>query len=457
MASSHCSIALLCFLVFCFIVAYTVSSTSLYYDEQESLYQVLDSINSGIDWRSLFPDDLCNSAPHGIVCDYFSDENGTITPHITELNFGYVSDFSPNPPCTFNSMFSPRLSSFIYLRKLFFYRCFTETQVSFPGFLSTLGSTLEELVFIENPSMVGTLTGKLGNFRHLRRFILTGTNVSGEIPDDIGGLLELEQVTISRNRINGVVPQSLGNLKKLKILDLSYNGLEGNLTESIGKMTELLKLDLCSNRFKGRIPESLVGLQKLEFLDLSYNRFANFGIPLFLAEMTNMRELYLSGNSLGGQIPEIWEKLEGMLGLGLSRLDLVGEIPASMGVVLRNICYLGLDHNKLEGTVPEEFGFLESLHEMNLENNKLSGRLPFSAKFSARIGGKLKLAGNPNLCIDEEHSSAQDSSGLGYLKFCNKPNKPDAVLFSISGCSSPVQSSLFLILLLLFLTFLFIE
>ncbi|XP_042516623.1 piriformospora indica-insensitive protein 2-like [Macadamia integrifolia] len=452
MASSHCSIALLCLLVFCFISANSVSSSSHYSDEQESVYQVLEAINSGIDWRSLFPDDFCDSAPHGIVCEYFFDDNGTIsTPHITELNFGYVSDFSPNPPCSFNSTLSPRLSSFTYLRKLFFYQCFTATMVSFPGFLSTLGSTLEELVFIDNPSLVGTLSGNLGNLTALRRFILSGSSVSGEIPDEIGGLLELEEVTISRNPFHGVVPQSLGNLKKLKVLDLSYNGLKGNLPDSIGKMTELVKLDLGSNRFDGGIPESLVGLQELEFLDLSYNHFGNFGIPPFLAEMPRLREVYLSGNPLGGQIPEIWEKLGGILRLGLSGLGLDGKIPASMGVSLRNICFLGLDHNNLEGTVPEEFGFLESVLEMNLENNRLTGRLPFSAKFSARIGKKLKLAGNPNLCIDGE---AQENGSLGYLKFCNKPSKPDAVLFSSSESSSPVQSSLLLIIFLgLFLTF----
>ncbi|XP_043703625.1 piriformospora indica-insensitive protein 2 [Telopea speciosissima] len=455
MASSHCSIARLCLLlVFCFISAHSTSSTSHYYDEQESVYQVLEAINSDIDWRSLFPDDFCVSAPHGIVCEYFSDENDTVTPHITELNFGSVSDYSPNPPCSFNSTLSPLLSSFTYLRKLFFYQCFTETMVSFPWFLSTLGSTLEELVFIDNPSLVGTLSGNLGNLTRLRRFILSGTSVSGAIPDEIGGLLELQQVTISRNCFHGIVPQSLGNLKKLKVLDLSYNGLEGNLPESIGKMTELVKLDLGSNHFDGGIPESLVGLQELEFLDLSYNRFGNFGIPLFLAEMPSLREVYLSGNPLGGQIPEIWEKLGGILGLGLSGLGLVGKIPASMGVFLRNVCFLVLDQNKLEGTVPDEFGLLESVHEMNLENNKLSGKLPFSANFSARIRGKLKLAGNPNLCIDGDLSSAQDKSSLGYLKSCNKPNKPDAVLFSFSESSSPVNSSLLLIIFLgLFLTF----
>ncbi|KAF8401941.1 hypothetical protein HHK36_012892 [Tetracentron sinense] len=374
-------------------------------EEQESVYQVLEAINPDYQWRSLFPDDLCNSAPHGVVCDNVADENGNS--HIIELSFGYVSDYSSNPPCHSNSTFSPRLFSFTHLRKLFFYKCFTETEVSLSGYLSKLGSSLEELVFIENPSLVGTLNGKLRNFTRLRRLVLTGTSVSGEIPDEISGLRELEQITVSRNRLSSGVPGNIGELKKLKVLDLSYNGLEGNLPDSIGEITELLKLDLSSNGFTGKIPETLQGLQRLEFLDLSYNRFENSGIPLFLAEMPNLRELYLSGNSLGGQIPEIWDKLRGISGLGLSGLGLVGNIPASMGVFLRNLCFLGLDNNKLEGTVPVELGLLETVNEMNLENNQLSGRLPFSAKFSAKIGGKLKLGGNPNLCVDVGLSSGK--------------------------------------------------
>ncbi|KAK9292766.1 hypothetical protein L1049_020746 [Liquidambar formosana] len=384
--------------------------------EQESLYQVLESINSAIDWRTIFPDDLCDSPPHGVVCDFFPDSDGDSTPQITELSFGYVSDFSPNPPCSSNSTFSPSLSSLPYLRKLFFYKCFTVTQVSLPGYLSKLGSSLEEFVFVENPSLVGDVSGILRNFTRLRRVVLSGTGLYGKIPYGIGDLVELEQITMTGNRLYGEVPFSIGTLKKLKVLDLSYNGFSGKIPESLGKLSGLLKLDLSANRFSGKIPENFYGLQSLEFLDLSYNRFANFGVPLFLAELPNLKEVYLSGNKLGGQIPEIWEKMGGILGIGFSGLGLVGNIPSSMGVFLGRLCYLGLDDNHLEGMVPEELGLLESVNEVNLENNMLSGKVPFSAKFASRIGGKLKLGGNSDLCVDIGLVHAVNGSGLRDLK-----------------------------------------
>ncbi|XP_057966054.1 piriformospora indica-insensitive protein 2 [Malania oleifera] len=431
-------------------------------DEQESVYRVLESVNSDIPWRSLFPDDLCSSAPHGVVCDFYGggdDDNSTAdTLHITELSFGYVSDYSMNPPCTPNSTLSPTIFTFKYLRKLFFYGCFTGTQVSPPPIPPSFGSYLEELVLVENPSLAGSLAGVLGNYSRLRRVILTGTGLNGEIPEGIGSLPELEQITLARNRLAGELPRSLGDLKKLRVLDLSHNGFQGNVPDSIGRLSRLLKLDLSSNRFEGKIPETMKDLQELEILDLSYNGFANFGVPLFLAEMPRLREVHLSGNPLGGQIPEIWEKLGDILGIGFSGVGLVGNIPASMGVFLRNMSYLGLDNNRLEGTVPPELGFLDSINEMNLENNMLSGRLPFSSKFTARIGEKLKLAGNPELCVDEGLSSAAAKNGIssGHLKFCSKPHIPDAALFS--GSSSIHQASHLLLLLLgFFSVFSFID
>ncbi|KAK6141489.1 hypothetical protein DH2020_024767 [Rehmannia glutinosa] len=417
--------------------SFVISQPPLNPAEQEAVYRVLESVNSGIPWRSLFPDDLCSSAPHGVVCDYFSDAaaSETATPHITELSFGYVSDYSPNPPCNSNSALDPSLLiPLSHLKRLFFYKCFTQTKTPFPDFspLSSQNypSSLEELVFIENPALFGSLDGKISNLKSLRRLVLIGSNISGGFSDGFGGLINLEQLTLSRNKFNGEISMGLfQNTKKLKILDLSYNGFQGNIPESIGNLTELLKIDLSYNRFSGKIPEVFKGLINLEFLDLSYNRFGNFGLPWFLGEIPSLREVYLSGNFLGGHIPEIWGNLRGIKGIGLSGVGLVGNIPKSMGVNLRNICYLGLDNNKLEGFVPHEFGDLEFLSELNLENNNLSGRVPFSEGFLSKLGRKLNLKGNLDLCIDEGLKSAKVSVSLGQLKVCRHPDISKTALF----------------------------
>ncbi|XP_062080114.1 piriformospora indica-insensitive protein 2 [Humulus lupulus] len=419
-----CSFSSLALFFFVFFSTFGISHQQPFLNsaEQESVYRVLDSINSAIPWRSLFADDLCISAPHGVVCDYFSESNNASSSpdavHITELSFGYVSDFTPNPPCSENSTLSPLLfTSFKYLRKLFFYKCFNSTPVSVPDVATSIGSTLEELVFVDNPAFVGSISSVLRNFSSLRRVVLTGNGVFGEIPSGVGDLVSLEELTLSRNRLSGKVPQDLAKLKKLKILDLSQNSFEGDIPSSMSNLSELLKLDVSSNSLYGRLPESFRALQKLEFLDLSFNHFGNFGVPLFLAEMTELREVYLSGNQLGGQIPNIWKKLGGILRMGFSNLGLEGTIPASMAVHLRNLSYLGLDNNKLEGSVPVEFGLLQFVNEINLENNSLSGKISFPSNFSSRIGHKLKLGGNPNLCLC---STKNHHGSLGKLKVCKK-------------------------------------
>lgn len=407
--------------------------------EQDSVYRVLDSVNPHIPWRTLFPDDLCSYGPHGVVCDYFphdgtNSSSAAETVHVSELSFGYVSDFNPNPACSPKATISPLLfTEFPHLRKLFFYQCFNEASVvSVPEIPASFGSGLEELVFIDNPSLVGPLGSILRNFTNLRRAVLTGNGVYGNIPDSVAEMVNLEELTLSRNQLAGEIPISFAKLKKLKVLDLGGNSLAGKVPESVGSLSELLKLDLSSNGFYCQIPQSFKNLQRLELLDLSYNRFNNSGVPLFLSEMTQLRTVSLSGNMLGGQIPEIWNNLGGILGIGLSEMGLVGKIPASMGVYLRNVRYLGLDNNKLEGTVPQEFGLLESVSEINLENNSLSGRVAF------KIGHKMKLNGNPQLCVDLGSSFA--SGGFDKLKECNKQQKPNPAHLTVdSSSSSSVQ------------------
>ncbi|KAJ8899409.1 hypothetical protein K2173_018383 [Erythroxylum novogranatense] len=412
--------------------------------EQNAVFEVLNSINSAVSWRSLFPDDLCLSAPHGVVCEYFTEHTPSSatnvsfaaplqTVHIVELSFGYVSDYTPNPPCSPNSTLSPLLfTSFKYLRKLFFYKCFTGEPVLLPNITSfVVVNNLEELVFIENPALVGSLDVIFATFINLRRLVLTGNGVYGNISDGVGDLINVEEITLSRNQLSGGVSfDRLAKLKKLKVLDLSQNHFHGIVPESLGDLSQLLKLDLSSNFFSGNIPETLVNLQSLEFLDLSFNRFGKFGVPKFLGEMRRLKEVYLSGNLLGGRIPEIWEKLGSVSSIGFSNIGLVGNIPASMGLYLTSLSYLGLDDNKLEGNLPEEFGLLEFANEINLENNNLSGRVPFSVNFSTMVGQKLKLKGNSGLCIDKvfDLGYGKNRDSFGELEVCNKSDVLSPVL-----------------------------
>ncbi|XP_023532739.1 piriformospora indica-insensitive protein 2 [Cucurbita pepo subsp. pepo] len=424
----------------CFSISHQQQLPVLSSVERDSVFAVLAAVNSAVPWRRFFPDDLCSAAPHGVVCDYFYEFPNSTEPdavHITELSFGFISDYSANPPCSSNSTIDPVLfSSFRYLRKLVFYKCFTSDVAVYlsDGDSPAFAASLEELVLVDNPSLVVSLESLFANFTNIRRAIITGNGVYGEIPERISDSGELEEISLSRNRLTGQIPASLSKLKKLKILDLSRNFLDGYAPESIGNLSELLKLDLSSNRISGRVPESYRNLQKLEFLDLSFNRFGNFGIPKFLSEIPRLKEVHLSGNLLGGEIPEKWEKLKRLSTVGFSSMGLTGKIPPSMAVHLRSLNYLGLDGNNLEGTLPPEFEFLKTLNGLNVENNNLSGRVPFSANFCAKLEGKLRLRGNPDLCVDEELKNVKNGSVLGKIKLCQQSVITQQLF--LSGCSS---------------------
>ncbi|KAJ3693902.1 hypothetical protein LUZ60_009382 [Juncus effusus] len=421
------------FALFLFLILSHNAALQLPPSEQSAVYTLLETIDPSTNWRALYPDDLCLSGPHGLVCDLFITNSSSSSPsvHVTELNFGYVSDFSPNPACNFTSGDSTYLftllSSFPFLKKLFFYKCFTahDSYTTLPlNLFSLLPSTLEELIFIENPSLTGQISLDASSLP-LRRLVITGTAISGEIP-----VLPttLQELVLSRNQLYGQIQPSISTCTNLKVLDLSYNSLTGSVPEQLSRLVDLLKLDLSFNLLNGRIPIQFSALKKVELLDLSYNQFTG-GLPDGLGEMEGLREVYLSGNDkIGGQIPpDIWEKIgSNLIGVGFSSLGLEGNIPASMGVFLKKIHFLALDNNSLEGPVPVQFKWLEStVRQINLEKNRLHGPVPFSPEFVVQMGSKLKLNGNRGLCFVK--------GNFGVLPVCNETEVPHPVLFTGAG------------------------
>ncbi|CAN6445774.1 unnamed protein product [Victoria cruziana] len=389
--------SLLLFLLFLFFsVSVCFSSPDLVLDPQESdaLYAVLSSLNPDVDWRSDYPDDLCTAGPHGVVCEPLG-----VSLRVVELSFGYVSDYSNNPPChPFNASFNPSLSSFPFLSKLFIYRCFTNSSpVSLPSYLWSLGPQLQELVFEDNPAIVGPLSAGIANLTGLRRLIISGSNLSGPIPQSIGSLSQLQQIDLSGNRLEGQIPPSVGNLTELIVLDLSQNQLSGLLPPELGRLSKANKLDLSCNNISGEIPPSLAELKGLEMLVLSNNSIDG-GLPLFLQRMQGLRDLHLSGNPLGGTLPDVWTQMEGLVSLDLAYTGLVGTIPASMARLL-NLTYLSLDHNGLTGSIPPALAGLPLIHDLDLSYNRLTGPVPFRKEMVDRLGPKLKLAGNDGLCL----------------------------------------------------------
>lgn len=81
-------------------------------------------------------------------------------------------------------------------------------KIPFPDFspLSSRNSTIEELIFIENPALYGSISDHLSDLSSLKRFILTGSNVFDEIPGCLTELVNVEQLSLSSNKFEGDIP-----------------------------------------------------------------------------------------------------------------------------------------------------------------------------------------------------------------------------------------------------------
>ena len=131
---------------------------------------------------------------------------------------------------------------------------------------------------------------------------LSGNQLSGEIPYEIGQLINLEHLYLFNNQLTGEIPESIGNLINLETLQLFNNQLTGEIPESIGNLINLETLQLFNNQLTGEIPESIGELINLNSLVL-YNNQLTGEIPSEIGNLINLNYLYLNDNQLTGEIP----------------------------------------------------------------------------------------------------------------------------------------------------------
>lgn len=210
-------------------------------------------------------------------------------------------------------------------------------------------------------------------FPRLRELDLSGNELTGTIPQEIGTLSHLTRLDLSRNRLIGVPPPELRNLWQLHYLRLDDNEFSGPIPEFLGGMSSLKWIDLADNRFTGSIPQALRRLSSLRLLVLSDNDLTGT-IPHWLGELGSLHTLILARNSLTGSIPAaLGETRLGSLVLGGN--ELTGAIPPEIGKLSR-LWRLHLDNNRLTGAIPPALGDLANLLDLTLRHNELTGAIP---------------------------------------------------------------------------------
>ncbi|KAJ4849181.1 hypothetical protein Tsubulata_044772 [Turnera subulata] len=139
-------------------------------------------------------------------------------------------------------------------------------------------NTVKRIV-LEHLNFTGTFdASSICQVQTLNVLSLSGNNIFGSIPQDIGNCKRLTHFYISRNLFSGSLPDSLSQLSNLKRLDISNNDFSGELPPGLSRISGLLSFFGQENQLSGAIPEF---------------------------HFSNVVEFNVSNNNLSGPVPDV--------------------------------------------------------------------------------------------------------------------------------------------------------
>lgn len=292
---------------------------------------------------------------------------------------------------------------------------------------------------------LGVETDDCGN---VVRLYLSGNNLNGPIPDELGSIESLQLLDLSFNQLTGQIPANLGSLPSLSYLSLSENPLKGSFPETSVRSAPLEKLyeelysgdkhlGPCDPSDPGAIRYSSdihkIYVVYCEIAESAEDRAAlialyhatdgpnwinqlgwntdspirkwhgvsvdplgrvelislsdnnlNGELPPEIAELRQLKHIYMEWNQLSGPIPQDIGKLTNLETIRLTGNQLEGPIPDDLGDLV-NLSWLSLRKNRLSGPIPSTIGNLASLENLDLSENQLEDAIP------SEIGDLAKL------------------------------------------------------------------
>ncbi|KAL8140224.1 hypothetical protein V2J09_006245 [Rumex salicifolius] len=219
----------------------------------------------------------------------------------------------------------------------------------------------------------GVIPKEFASISKLQVMDLSRNYISGSIPTFLAKL-PLTKLALTGNQINGSIPNEIGELSTLEELVLEDNLLRGQLPHTLGNLKSLKRLLLAANNFTGTIPETFGNLKKLEDFRIDGSTLSG-RIPSFIGNWSNINVLRMQGTNMEGPIPSTVNLMTKIKDLRVS--DLRGssmDFPDLKGST--DIKYLVLRRCLITGSIPEFLGEMEHLKILDLSFNGLTGPIP---------------------------------------------------------------------------------
>ncbi|KAJ0096056.1 hypothetical protein Patl1_15621 [Pistacia atlantica] len=264
------------------------------------------------------------------------------------------------------------------------------------------------------PSLAG-LSSLQQDATALKNFSANGANVSGTIPDFVGGdkFPGLTNLHLAMNNLQGPIPGSfsqssiqtlwlngqsssymlngsitvLQTMKFLTQLWLHKNLFSGPLPDFSG-LINLVDLSLRENQFTGIVPLSLVNLPKLTTVNLTHNflqgptpNFSNSNVHVDMEKGTNSFCLDDPGLECDSRVNILLSIADSVGYLVILADDWKGNDPCAnwKGITCdsyNNITGVDFNNFELSGTISPNFSMVTYLERLILSNNSLTGTIP---------------------------------------------------------------------------------
>jgi Leucine-rich repeat (LRR) protein len=135
---------------------------------------------------------------------------------------------------------------------------------------------------LQDNNFSGAIPRALGDCKNLITLNLSCNTLDESIPKELCSLTSLtEGFDLSHNQLSGQIPQEIGGLINIGSLYFSNNHLSGHIPTTLGSCVHLESLHLEGNFLDGRIPESFINLRGIAEIELEWKNSKLFSILQF--------------------------------------------------------------------------------------------------------------------------------------------------------------------------------